>query len=179
MAFITNLLLSSLHAFIGTNPVGFKCYCVSASSKRLSDQPSFEKQRIHKFLLRFVGLPDFRNRAAMCPNLLDGRNVLGVQREVAKKNGARYWVRTSDPHRVKQRKSSAFRVIVSQIRSRWGCMCQFQSIRGPLLSFAPDTPIRTALLSFPNPIAPPPGVWGYSELMTESPHCVRVHIWAF
>ena len=37
----------------------------------------------------------------MCPNVLDGRNVLGVQREVAKKNGARYWVRTSDPHRVK------------------------------------------------------------------------------
>ena len=125
MAFITNLLLSSLHAFIGTNPVGFKCYFVSASSKRLSDQPSFEKRRIHKFLLRCDGLPDFRNRAAMCPNVLDGRNVLGVQREVAKKNGARYWVRTSDPHRLKRQKSIGLRVMVLQFRSRCVRLCQF------------------------------------------------------
>ena len=90
----------------------------------------------------------------MCPNILDGRDVLRIQPKVAKKNGARYWVRTSDPHRVKQRKSSAFRVIVSQIRSRSVCMCQFQRIRGPLLSFAPHTPTRTAVVWFSEPIAP-------------------------
>ena len=146
MAFITNLLLSSLHAFIGTNPVGFKCYFVSASSKRLSDQPSFEKRRIHKFLLRCDDLPDFRNRAAMCPNVLDGRNVLGVQREVAKKNGARYWVRTSDPHRLKRQKSIGLRVMVLQFRSRCVRLCQFKT-SFTLICHLPRIPQSAALWS--------------------------------
>jgi len=48
----------------------------------------------------------------------------------------------------------------------WGCMCQFRNIRGLLLSFALHTPTRTAVVWFSDPAAPPPGVWGYSELMT-------------
>jgi len=43
-------------------------------------------------------------------------------------------------------------------------------------SFTPNTPIRSAVLSFSNPTTPPAGGGGRSELMTGSSHYVSVHI---